>query len=643
MATATTFQTNVENWLAEIGVAVIEQAEGAFVVRCLGNCGGRRQVNAETGESMCESCEQHFIAIGFTRVHCNITLEKSREIVERHGLIRPATSEAETAGGSSKPAPKVAATAAIPRFQEPHEILDRQGEPHSLRSEKGLLACILLDPHNLAEVGFLQPDEFYNPDCRRVFEAMRELAKEGKLVDESFLYDRLVASMAIDGREALFLKEIADTEANAHNAVLHAKEIIKKASQRNVHKAAVRMLQLAADNLAASRGHDNWLKEVREVAAAATQQSRAADSKRFQIYNSAELAGMKFQENAIIENVMIEGQPGGLFGGTKMLKTTLAVDAGISIASATDFLGCEFFRVPQARRVMIMSAESGLKELQRNARRIAEARDLELAELQYLLWSDRVPFLGTDADPAILAEQVKEHGVEVLFLDPAYQMLDPRDSGNLFAQGIQLRRLLDVCRDAGCDFMLLHHTTRTASRQYEQPTLTDASWAGFSEFVGQWMLVARRRPYVAGSGTHELWLEFGARGAHQAGWALDVDERSDECGRPQAWSATIRAASEVRAEAEEEKAAKEARKASAAQERNAKRLNDDKAAVLKLLAELPSGETKNKIRADAHLNSHERTVAAVDALLEEGKIVECEIRKSGQKTPQAAYKLKAVR
>jgi hypothetical protein len=531
-------------------------------------------------------------------------------------------------------------TKIAPRLQESREILD-QAPPANIEAEKAILSSLLIDGKRMPEVlkELTGADDFHDPQYRRTFEAMSELHRSGRPIDCVHVQDVLIASGALgDVGVAAFLQAVFDDKPTADNARYYAKLVADKATLRRIRDAGEGFLRISADG--GRRGIEAALSEMKTVFAGVAPECRKGDSKRFPIYSSADLSALEFDENAIIENALIEGQPGGFFGGSKMLKTTLALDAGISVASGTNFLGCDFFRVPRDRRVMIMSAESGLKALQGTARRIANARDLELAGLQNLLWSDRVPFLGNDVDPRLLGEQIKEHGVELLFLDPAYQMLDPRDSGNLFAQGIQLRRLLDVCRDAGCDFVLLHHTTRHASKQCEQPNLTDASWAGFSEFVGQWILVARRRPYIAGSGMHELWLVLGARGAHQASWVLDVNEHADEWGKPQGWAVTVKPASESQTGVDDNRMAKEARKAAAAQERNAKRLEDDKAAVLRLLERLPDGETKNQIRTGAHLSSHERTLAAVDALLEDGRIVPCEICKSGQKTPQVAYMLK---
>lgn len=361
---------------------------------------------------------------------------------------------------------------------------------------------------------------------------------------------------------------------------------------------------------------------------------------RFKVYTSAELDELDFSNQPIIQIAKIEGQPGGVFGGTKTLKTCIVADAGFSVATGTNFLNCGLFPVPRPRRVMFMSAESGLKALQRLARRIAASRGYELSEVENLMWCPAVPFIGNDRDSAELRSRLKDNGVEWVVFDPLYMMLDGREANNLYAQGAQFRRLQEVCREAETDFDLLHHTSRASARVYDPPTLNDAQWSGIAEFVGQWWLLGRRERYQEGSGIHRLWFGPGARGDFQSLWALDVNEHADASGRPQGWSVTVRPASETQAAVEDERSAQEDRRLAAEKVRFEKRLETDKAKVVKALGKRPGGETKNQIRALANISSDARTVAAIASLLEEGQIEEADVFKSGKKTPHPGFKLR---
>jgi hypothetical protein len=278
-----------------------------------------------------------------------------------------------------------------------------------------------------------------------------------------------------------------------------------------------------------------------------------------------------------------------------------------------------------------MSAESGLKALQRSARRIARARGFELSEIENLVWSDRVPYLGSDIDPKIIGEQVKDNGIEWVIFDPLYLMLDGKDAGNLYSQGVQFRRLHDACREAGADFKLVHHLTRAASKVYEPPTLNDASWAGIAEFVGQWWLVGRRERYMPGSGLHKLWLELGARGEHQNGWAVDVDEHADDLGRPQGWTVTVRPA----VEAQSGEASDKTRQKDEASDRQ---LQADREAIVKTLSRFVDGETMRHIRDRARVKPA-RFSTAWASLLDDGSIAEAGEVKRGNGQRYSTFKL----
>ncbi len=98
---------------------------------------------------------------------------------------------------------------------------------------------------------------------------------------------------------------------------------------------------------------------------------------RFQRITSAELAGGDYSLSYLVENVLVDQQPGLVAGPHKSLKTNLLVDLSISLAIGGRFLGA--FNVPESVRVGIMSGESGLATLQETATRIARSAGRDLA------------------------------------------------------------------------------------------------------------------------------------------------------------------------------------------------------------------------------------------------------------------------
>ena len=70
----------------------------------------------------------------------------------------------------------------------------------------------------------------------------------------------------------------------------------------------------------------------------------------------------------LIPGILAAGQPGGIFGAFKTLKTSITADLLISLASGTPFLGQ--FDVAEPGRALFLSGESGLAALQSIAGRI---------------------------------------------------------------------------------------------------------------------------------------------------------------------------------------------------------------------------------------------------------------------------------
>lgn len=523
------------------------------------------------------------------------------------------------------------------RLAEPAELLDRM-PPADVQMERALLSCLMLDGANggakFAEVvnALNSVDDLYDHHCRRVYEAMQELHRNGQPAEPLLVHDRLVASGALgDCGVSAFLADLAEIMPTSDNAIFFARQIADKAKLRRLREAGEEIIRISADG--SRQGATSAIEEASTTFEHAIRNPKEVASERFRIFSSAQLDELEFGEQAIIKNAKIENQPAGVFGGTKTLKTCIAADGAFSVATCTNFLDCDFFIVPRPRRVMFMSAESGLKAIQRLARRIARARGYELAEIENLLWCPTVPFIGDDRDCKTISKLLKDNGIEWAIFDPLYMMLDGRDANNLYSQGVQFRRLQEACHYAGADFDLLHHNSRASARVYDPPTLNDAQWSGIAEFVGQWWQLGRREKYEEGSGIHRLWFSAGARGDFQNLWAIDVDEHSDESGRPQGWSVTVRPATEAHANTSEgDKAQRADAKFEADVEKAMKR-------IVGALMKFPNGETEREIRRHGGLDGGKAVREAFARLLNDNQIESYGIPKGGRKEPYPGFRI----
>src|ERR1700722_12328536 len=257
-----------------------------------------------------------------------------------------------------------------------------------------------------------------------------------------------------------------------------------------------------------------------------------APAKRFRMLTAAQLNAGQYETRSLIPGVLAAGQPGGIFGAFKTLKTSIAADLLISLASGTPFLGR--FPVPKPGRVLFLSGESGLDALQSLARRICAERGLSLEKLDNFVLSPDLPRLDLRSDVAALKKLIEVERPVCVVIDPAYLTLGGDNGRNLFAMGSLLRPLAELCESTGCTVLVVHHCKRS-QKAGDPATLDDIAWSGFAEFSAQWLLLSRRRAFDPATGHHELWLGAGSRVGNHGLWELDVDE-----GRPHEFSLDIR-------------------------------------------------------------------------------------------------------
>jgi hypothetical protein len=258
--------------------------------------------------------------------------------------------------------------------------------------------------------------------------------------------------------------------------------------------------------------------------------------KKFRLVTAAQLNSGQPETRYLIPGVLAAGQLGGIFGPFKTLKTSLACDLMISLASGTPFLGR--FPVSQPGRVLFLSGESGLPALKSIAQRICAERGLSLDTLDNFVCSPDVPKLGDPFDMMAFTELVEREKPVCVVIDPAWLALGGGRKGrgkskSLFEMGQLLRPLTELCESTGCAVLVVHHC-KQARKAGDPTTLEDLAGSGFAELSTQWLLVSRRRPFDPvsgqhgpgqhGTGHHELWLTTGSRAGDQGLWELDVDE-----------------------------------------------------------------------------------------------------------------------
>lgn len=245
-------------------------------------------------------------------------------------------------------------------------------------------------------------------------------------------------------------------------------------------------------------------------------------TKHFAAITCPELALGKYKREYLISPLLVAMEPCIVAGGKKQLKTSMMLDAGISLATQSPFLGC--FTVSRSLKVGMMSGESGPATLQETARRIAETKGFFLADIANLIFAATVPRIEVQEHLDGLREFIGQHRLELLILDPAYMCMPGDEAGNLFKQGRLLGTVTELCSEMKCTLILVHHTKRPYGNPFRPPELGDIAWAGFQEWARQWWLINRTRPYEPGSGIHDIWLNAGGSAGHSGLWQVGIEE-----------------------------------------------------------------------------------------------------------------------
>jgi AAA domain-containing protein len=351
--------------------------------------------------------------------------------------------------------------------------------------------------------------------------------------------------------------------------------------------------------------------------------------KEFPAMPLSELMKADLEIQFLIEGILAADQAAVIAGPQKSLKTSIMLDLALALSQAGCFLGR--FRVHEAKRVGVMTAEIGYASVRNTLTRICLRAGIDPNVVENLIITDQIPMISRIPDQGALQRFCLDHELEFLAVDPLYMCLDSENQSNTSAQGQQLRDFSAMCQEVGCTVLFAHHTKRETSRIYEPLDLGHLHGAGLPEFVRQWLLISRRTPYVAGSGFHELHVVVGGSVGHEGLWGVDINEghRDDSGGRR--WEVNVRPGNEI---VDDERRKKGRQRE---EERQAKE-KDGRWAIFRALKACPGGLTKSGIARTAKMNNS-RCGDLIDLMIEDDQIVSAKVQVGNQNTLRDGYQL----
>jgi len=294
--------------------------------------------------------------------------------------------------------------------------------------------------------------------------------------------------------------------------------------------------------------------------------TKASKSKGFKL-NSVGAATFRkrtYPRNFLVHGLVVHGEPLVIGGPKKSLKTSLALDLAVSVASGTPFLGHEPFRIRKQVPVLVISGESGEATLKATCDAICNARGVNPTDEQ-LRFSFQLPQLSLPEHLKAIEHEIREHKTGLLIVDPLYLcLLDSKTSqqaGNVFAMGSILKGLGPIGSENDCTLAVLHHISKGATRARKnglgKPELDDLSQSGVAEWARQWLLLNHRAAYA--KGFFQLFMVAGGSAGHGGEYGVDVDQGDpDDPLVPEArrWDVTVHDADEIKSESDKREAEK---------------------------------------------------------------------------------------
>lgn len=505
----------------------------------------------------------------------------------------------------------------------PTELLDRE-DPHDLLAESAVLGSEIINPGQLTERP-LYDTHFHNYRTRTVFSAMRQMRKDGVPIDIPHLVAKLQAGGQFDeiGGAAFLASLVHENEASPSRFP----EYVERLRSLEQRRRGLHALKAGIKAVYSNQPTGELLTDLHGQFEVLLDDGGGAQLE-YQVYSMAELAADRSEPLFDIEGVLVRDQPAIICAPAKCLKTSLASDAALSLATATKFLGVH--EVQEQRRVLFMSGESGKSASFTCLNSIAEAKGFSVDAIDNFHWSPDTPVFGTVAHEAALRRCLRRFKPDWLVVDPAYRAIGMAKHENVFEMGGLLGGINDLCRSEGAALVLIHHTKKGVVNKFAPTSLDDLAYAGFREFFRQWILISRTTEYVAASGLHELRIDVGGSARHSLAEAVTVDE--GPFGSPR-WYVTVQGIGEDRdAKAD----AEERRKADAI----AARVDRAMQRLIEAAARYPDGETISHLRDHAGI-SGQIAKSAISQALDEGHLVACDVTKNGRR--ERGFKLQETR
>lgn len=358
------------------------------------------------------------------------------------------------------------------------------------------------------------------------------------------------------GRKATNAETVAFIETSPTDPSLPAMQrfrdqldIFKGAAKGSRHDALVRIVgwafgmksldlrraleQIRAEWLVLTAGEGREY-EVNEVACwvagqelakrAAEDQQQAHDEPhdeqvRFRRYSVTELLAEDRTFHWDVVGMLAQRTYGVDAGELKTLKSYFGLARAVGLAAGVPVLGR--WKVPERRRVLLYVAEGGRIPFTNRLERMAEAYELDPADLEdWLAVVDDVAPLNTALFRDHLTGHLLDFAPALVHLDPQYPFHpDDISPGQYTEVGKMLTATHRLCAEHDANFWVTTHMNQTGTGF----DLKRISGAGHGEWGDSWALLKHRSPPDVDAGRFRLGLALGSRQWGGSTWDIDFN------------------------------------------------------------------------------------------------------------------------
>lgn len=325
--------------------------------------------------------------------------------------------------------------------------------PESLDVEKRALGCLLLAP-SLIGPADVSPEQFWLPEHRKIVSAILEMPDAAGM-DPKTLADMLVLRKAVPP-DRILLAELAVSGA-VPVAWPHYAGLLREAHAARALREAARQ---AIDDLDAGAAVGAVAGRLAGGLSGA-QSAGAQDRLELICFDEAAVADEEADRPTphIIEGLLAERTKGIITSRSKMGKTWLLLQLGISVAAGLPFLNRPTRRVP----VLFVDLELEADEMRKRLAKVRRAMFIgehHTRDTFRVVRPNRDVF-GLEAFIGVVVEEARRIGARLVIIDPVYTLFKGRlDELRPGDQQIVLSQLNRLRHEAGTAVVSVGHAPK---------------------------------------------------------------------------------------------------------------------------------------------------------------------------------------